>query len=181
MDKKTDIKEKSIGKIILVTGGQRSGKSLFAEQLSLRLSSNPVYIATATIHDDEMKNRVGKHRERRGPQWRNLELPLKVSSADISKDDVVLLDCLTLLATNWFFELREDSEAALAKVKQELKSLFEKGATIITVTNEIGMGGVSPNKLQRLFTDLQGSVNQFVANLSNEAYLLVSGIPVKIK
>ncbi|MDE6503569.1 MAG: bifunctional adenosylcobinamide kinase/adenosylcobinamide-phosphate guanylyltransferase, partial [Muribaculaceae bacterium] len=94
---------------------------------------------------------------------------------------VVLIDCLTIWASNWFFKLGEDPDAALAEMKAQLDSLFGRPLTYIIVTNEIGLGGVSENAMRRQFTDLQGAINQYVASLAHEVYLTVSGIPVKIK
>ena len=106
---------------------------------------------------------------------------MKVSEAGIGEGDVVLLDCLTLLATNWFFECGEDVKSTVNSVTAELDALFSRKADVIVVTNEIGLGGVSPNALQRRFADVQGAVNQWVAERASEVYLVVSGIPVKIK
>lgn len=181
MDKKADIEERGFGKIILVTGGQRSGKSVFAEKLALDLTPRPVYLATARIYDAEMLKRVELHQKRREKNWRTIEEPLYISEIEIYDKEVVLLDCLTLLSTNWMFEEKEDLDNALASIKNQLSQLLHKDNTFIIVTNEIGMGGVSANPLQRKFADLQGWINQYVAKLAEDVYLLVSGIPVKIK
>ena len=165
----------------MITGGQRSGKSLFAEHLALSRSDKPCYLATARVYDEEFRKRVDAHKARRGDRWVNLEIPLKVSEAGIGEGDVVLLDCLTLLATNWFFEGGEDVKSTVNSVTAELDALFSRKADVIVVTNEIGLGGVSPNALQRRFADVQGAVNQWVAERASEVYLVVSGIPVKIK
>jgi len=165
----------------MITGGQRSGKSLFAEHLALSRSDQPCYLATARVFDEEFRKRVDVHKARRGDRWVNLEIPLKVSEAGIGEGDVVLLDCLTLLATNWFFECGEDVKSTVNSVTAELDALFSRMADVIVVTNEIGLGGVSPNALQRRFADVQGAVNQWVAERASEVYLVVSGIPVKIK
>lgn len=165
----------------MITGGQRSGKSLFAEHLALSRSDQPCYLATARVYDEEFRKRVDVHKARRGDRWVNLEIPLKVSEAGIGEGDVVLLDCLTLLATNWFFECGEDVKSTVNSVTAELDALFSRMADVIVVTNEIGLGGVSPNALQRRFADVQGAVNQWVAERASEVYLVVSGIPVKIK
>lgn len=165
----------------MITGGQRSGKSLFAEHLALSRSDQPCYLATARVFDEEFRKRVDVHKARRGDRWVNLEIPLKVSEAGIGEGDVVLLDCLTLLATNWFFECGEDVKSTVNSVTAELDALFSRMADVIVVTNEIGLGGVSPNALQRRFADVQGAVNQWVAERASEVYLMVSGIPVKIK
>ena len=103
MDKATDYKEKA-PRVIMVTGGQRSGKSVFAEGMALEMSSHPTYLATARVYDEEMQNRVRIHQERRKSHWRNIEAPLSIETVGFSKDEVVLIDCLTLWATNWLFE-----------------------------------------------------------------------------
>lgn len=166
-------------RIILITGGERSGKSTYAEQLALRLSSNPVYLATAHIWDEEFRQRVERHQERRGPEWTNLEEEKWLSRHDVA-GRVVLVDCLTLWATNFITDPL-DVDAVLQQLKAEFDRLTQQEATFIFVTNEIGMGGVSPNALQRRFTDLLGWLNQYVAGKADEVTLLVSGIPVKIK
>lgn len=172
-------------KIILITGGQRSGKSQYAESMALSLSDNPVYIATAHVWDEEFKERVEKHQQRRGPQWENIEEERNLGSIYIY-NKVALIDCLTLLATNFFFAgSSEDSIPDVDKCLEEIKAEFDKftnqDATFIFVTNEIGSGGVSGNAIQRRFTDLLGWLNQYVAKKADEVYLTVSGIPVKIK
>ncbi|MCQ2258684.1 MAG: bifunctional adenosylcobinamide kinase/adenosylcobinamide-phosphate guanylyltransferase [Bacteroidaceae bacterium] len=178
-------------KIILITGGQRSGKSEQAERLALSLSSNPIYLATAKIWDEEFRQRVKKHQERRGPEWTNIEEEKELSKHDVG-GRVVLIDCLTLWATNFFFdesvaEPSKDGEGksqvqrALDAVKNEFDRFTQQDATFIFVTNEIGMGGVSENELQRKFTDLQGWMNQYVAEKADEVFLMVSGIKIKIK
>lgn len=166
-------------KIILITGGQRSGKSRQAEELALSLSENPVYLATAHIWDEEFRERVRKHQERRGPQWTNIEEEKNLSRHDLS-GRVVVIDCVTLWLTNFFFET-SDVEQTLETVKQEFDRFTAHDATYIFVTNEIGCGGVSENTVQRKFTDLQGWMNQYVASKADEVVLMVSGIAVKIK
>lgn len=166
-------------RIILITGGERSGKSTYAEQLALRLSSYPVYLATAHIWDEEFRQRVERHQERRGPEWTNLEEEKWLSRHDVA-GRVVLVDCLTLWATNFVTDPL-DVDAVLQQLKAEFDRLTQQEATFIFVTNEIGMGGVSANALQRRFTDLLGWLNQYVAGKADEVTLLVSGIPVKIK
>lgn len=168
-------------RIIMVTGGQRSGKSEFAEAMALGLAENPVYLATSAVADDkEFQERVRIHQQRRGPRWTTVEEPLHVGSAAPDRS-VVLVDCVTLWATNVFFSSGEDVGGALAVISAEIDELKRKSSTFIFVTNEIGLGGISENSLQRRFTDLQGRVNQLIASLADEVYLIVSGIPVKIK
>lgn len=166
-------------KIILITGGQRSGKSRQAEELALSLSENPVYLATAHIWDDEFRERVRKHQERRGPQWTNIEEEKYLSRHDLT-GRVVVIDCVTLWLTNFFFET-SDVEQTLETVKQEFDRFAVHDATYIFVTNEIGCGGVSENALQRKFTDLEGWMNQYIASKADEVVLMVSGIALRVK
>lgn len=167
-------------KVILVTGGQRCGKSEYAERLALQLSDCPVYIATAHAYDDEFRERIRRHKLRRGPQWCNIEEELELSAYDVS-GRIVLVDCVTLWATNFFFAKNEDTASALEAIKAEFDKLTDCDAQFIFVTNEIGLGGVSENAMRRHFTDLLGWVNQYIASKADEVVLLVSGIPVKIK
>ena len=167
-------------RIILITGGAPSGKSSYAEKLALSLSDAPVYLATARIWDEEFRERVRRHQARRGPQWTNIEEEKLLSRHDLA-GRVVLVDCLTLWATNFFFDLDSDVDRALAALQAEFDRFTTQDATFILVTNEIGMGGTSDNAIQRHFTDLQGWMNQYVAARADEVVLMVSGIPVKIK
>ena len=173
-------------KVILITGGQRSGKSLAAERMALNLSSTPVYMATAHAWDDEFKQRIARHQERRGPCWTNIEEE-KMLSKHLLYNKVVVVDCITLWCTNFFYGASNntstlpDVDRTLEELKAEFDKLTAQEATFIFVTNEIGSGGVSNNALQRRFTDLQGWMNQYVAARADEVYLMVSGIAVKIK
>lgn len=175
-----------MGKIILITGGQRSGKSRYAEELALSLSDHPVYVATAHIWDEEFRQRVLRHQERRGPQWTNIEEERELSRYDLT-GQVAVIDCITLWCTNFFFDRNKpDNEQptvdeALKLLKEEFNRFTNQDATLIFVTNEIGAGGVSTDVIQRRFTDLQGWMNQYVAQKADEVILMVCGIPVKIK
>ena len=189
-------------KIILITGGERSGKSRYAEEMALSLSDHPIYLATARIWDEEFRQRVKIHQSRRGPEWTNVEEE-KFLSHHKFNGEVILIDCITLWTTNFFFDYvsspyhsSEKSisyeghmalsgirqvEDTLETVKNEFLKFTNQNATFIFVTNEIGMGGTPANDVQRRFTDLLGWVNQFVASQADEVILMVSGIPVKIK
>ncbi|MEE1175956.1 MAG: bifunctional adenosylcobinamide kinase/adenosylcobinamide-phosphate guanylyltransferase [Paludibacteraceae bacterium] len=171
-----------MAKIILITGGQRSGKSSYAEKMALSLSDNPVYMATAHIWDDEFRERVLRHQERRGPQWTNIEEEKYISKYDLF-GRVVLVDCLTLWSTNFFYEAGDDASVddVLDTLKLEFDAFTRQNATFVLVTNEIGLGGTSINAVQRRFTDLLGWLNQYVASKADSVILMVSGIPVKIK
>lgn len=168
-------------RIILITGGERSGKSACAEKMALSLSHNPVYMATAHVWDEEFRQRVLMHQKRRGAEWTNIEEEFCLSAHDVN-GRVVLVDCLTLWATNFFFRNQEaDLQEVLEEMKEEMARFLQQDATFIFVTNEIGMGGVSANAIQRRFTDLLGWLNQHMATLADEVILMVSGIEVRIK
>ncbi len=194
-------------KIILITGGQRSGKSTYAEKLTLDLAAGQqaVYMATAKIWDEEFAHRVQLHKERRGPQWINIEEEKYLSRHNVA-GKVVLIDCVTLWSTNFFFDLSteeslpdnsfslrttmdasqaEQSATLVERTLQQIKEEFEKfttqDATFVFVTNEIGLSGVSENKVQRQFTDLLGWLNQYIASKADEVVFMISGIPMKIK
>ena len=183
-----------MGKIILVTGGQRSGKSTYAEKMALELSGNNkcIYMATAKVWDDEFAKRVALHKQRRGEQWINIEEEKFLSKHNVA-GKVVLVDCVTLWSTNFFFEISTSSEnessgekgnvvkRSLEAVKDEFDKFTRQDATFVFVTNEIGLSGVSDNKIQRQFTDLLGWLNQYIASKADEVYFMVSGIPLKIK
>ena len=169
-----------MGKIVLITGGQRSGKSSFAQRLALERSEHPVYMATSRVWDDEHSRRIERHRADRGPQWENIEEE-KYPSVHELNGRTVVVDCVTLWCTNFFFDLDGDADRALAEVKAEFDRLSTVDADFIFVTNEIGLGGVSENALQRRFTDLQGWVNQHIARRADTVYMMVSGLPVRIK
>lgn len=187
-----------MAKIIMITGGQRSGKSSFAERMALELTEGckqgPVYLATARIWDSEFAHRVERHKARRGERWTNLECEKYISECNL-QGRVVVIDCVTLWATNFIFDVSSAAESAeaadaadgtlvervLGLMKRELHKLAKQEATLIFVTNEIGLGGVSENKLQRQFTDIEGWFNQHLAEYADDVYLMVSGIPVKIK
>lgn len=171
-------------KIILITGGQRSGKSVYAEKLALSLSPTPVYIATAHVWDAEFSERVRRHKERRGAQWTNIEEEKHLSKHDIG-GKVAVIDCITLWCTNFFFNNdggeQPTVDEALDEIKQEFDRFTDQDATMIFVTNEIGSGEVSGNAVQRRFTDMQGWMNQYVAGRADEVIMMVCGIPVKVK
>ena len=167
-------------KIILITGGQRSGKSKKAEELALSLSPNPVYMATAHIWDEEFRERVRKHQARRGPQWTNIEEETALSQHDMT-GRVVVIDCVTLWLTNFFFANNSDVDKSLELAKAEFEKFTKPDATYIFVTNEIGSGGVSENAIQRKFTDLEGWMNQYIASKADEVILMVSGIEIRVK
>lgn len=167
-------------KIILITGGQRSGKSTYAQELALSLSANPVYLATSAVWDEEHRQRIERHKRDRGPEWTNVEELTDIQNVDVS-GRVVVIDCVTLWATNFFMANDGDVEDTLAQLKERFVQFTAREAIFIFVTNEIGLGGISSNDLQRRFTDLIGWMNQFIARVADEVVLMVSGMAVKIK
>lgn len=182
------------GKIVLVTGGARSGKSAFAEKLAAKFGVSVGYIATAQIYDEEMRYRVKLHRERRPDNWQTYEAPYWADKAIVEAADshkVLLFDCLTLYLSNLLCLMPEE-ELTDDKVYSMLTEQMEKllaaaqtavtqGATIIFVTNEVGAGIVPENKLARLYRDLSGLANQKIAAAADEVYAVMAGIPVNIK
>ena len=167
-------------RIILITGGQRSGKSEKAEELALSLSPHPVYLATAHVWDEEFRERIRRHQQRRGPQWTNIEEEIALSRHDLT-GRVVVIDCVTLWLTNIFFAKESNVNLSLEDAKKEFDAFTQHDATYIFVTNEIGCGGTSENAVQRQFTDLQGWMNQYIAQKADEVLLMVSGIEVRVK
>jgi Adenosyl cobinamide kinase/adenosyl cobinamide phosphate guanylyltransferase len=185
-----------MGKIILVTGGARSGKSTFAEETARKLGGNVVYIATSKACDDEMIERIKKHRSQRPEEWVTIEAykDMDLHLKDILKDkDAVLLDCITIMVSNLMLEKAMDWEGIPAEeinrveayVKVEIEKLIKVASdadvTFIIVTNELGMGVVPPYELGRAVRDIAGRANQMLARAAEEVYLCVSGIPVRIK
>lgn len=166
--------------IMLIIGGQRSGKSRYAQDLALSLTPNPVYLATSRIWDEEFRQRVLRHQADRGPEWTNIEEEKLLSRHDLT-GRVVVIDCVTLWCTNFFFDNQGQVEASLEQIKREFDALVRQDATFLFVTNELGLGGVPMDETQRKFTDLQGWVNQYIASKADKVVLMVSGIALKIK
>jgi len=166
--------------VVFVTGGQRSGKSSYAQQLAELKSEAPVYLATAHIWDEDFQKRVERHKSDRGEQWVTLEEEVEISRFDL-KGKTVVLDCVTLWLTNIFYRNNSDVDRSLEQAKNEWKKFTKQEFTAIVVSNELGMGVHPENELARKFADLQGWMNQHIASCSDEVVLMVSGIPVEIK
>ena len=167
-------------RIILITGGQRSGKSSYAQKLALSLTDNPVFLATSAVWDEEHRLRIERHKRDRGAEWTNIEELKDLQKVNVNQR-VVVIDCVTLWSTNFFHELNGDLEYSLAAITERFDAFIKQNAVFIFVTNELGLGGTSENDLQRRFTDLLGWVNQYIASQSDEVVLMVSGIAIKIK
>lgn len=167
-------------KIIFVTGGQRSGKSAFAQSLAESLSDHRVYLATARHWDADFHKRIRLHQEARGEGWETLEEEKYLSRHDLS-GKVILLDCITLWLTNIYHDNEYKMQPSLSEAKEEWNKFIEQDFTLIVVSNEIGMGMHAMDESTRHFADMHGWINQHVASSADEVYLTVSGIPVKIK
>lgn len=177
-----------MARTILITGGARSGKSVLAEKLALEYPAPLCYLATAQTLDDEMLQRVRLHRERRGAEWHTLEEPLDLLRALKDSDGrhgVILVDCITLWLSNLLFacESREGDpeELVLSDVRQVAAVLNEMESAVILVSNEVGMGIVPENRLARLYRDIAGRANQLLAAAVDEVYVVISGIPLRLK
>lgn len=167
--------------IYLITGGERSGKSSYAQNLALQLSETPMYIATARKWDSDFQNRIDRHQQERDERWTNIEKEKYLSEITFS-EKTALIDCVTLWLTNFFTDNKYDVELSLEEAKKEFLSIAnQEKTTLIIVTNEIGMGVHAATEIGRKFTELQGWMNQFLASKADEVVLMVSGIPVKIK
>jgi len=177
--------------MIFVTGGARSGKSTFAQQLGENLPGKRLFVATAEAFDGEMEQRIRKHREQRGDRWDTREEPVDIGEILRSVRGVyetVLVDCLTVWMSNLMCRCGDGDEPGVASdeavsriVDDFFLGLEGFQGTVIVVSNEVGMGIVPDNKLARDYRDRLGFLNQRAAREADEVYLLCSGIPVKIK
>jgi adenosylcobinamide kinase/adenosylcobinamide-phosphate guanylyltransferase len=182
-----------MSKITLVTGGSRSGKSSFAENL-LKDTDDVLYIATAIITDKEMGHRIKKHVDSRNSKWTTYEGFFDLDKAIEQYDmDNIMLDCVTIMTTNLMFKQEQDfdnmSMEEVDDLLKDIKVQFEKlilkarvsNKNLVMVTNEVGLGLVPESKLSRIFRDIAGFVNQYIASLSDEVYLICCGLPLKLK
>ncbi|WP_109438570.1 MULTISPECIES: bifunctional adenosylcobinamide kinase/adenosylcobinamide-phosphate guanylyltransferase [Aquimarina] len=163
-----------------ITGGERSGKSNYAQNLALQLSNNPYYLATSRIWDDNHRQRIDRHVADRDERWISIEEEKELSKV-IQSSSVVVIDCVTLWLTNFFVDTENNIELSLAQAKAEFDKLLKIEATILIISNEIGMGVHATTEVGRKFTELQGWMNQHIAKHADKAILMVSGIPVEIK
>lgn len=166
--------------IYYITGGQRSGKSSFGQKLALSLSDNPVYLATSRHWDGEYEKRIDGHKADRDERWTNIEEEKHIGKL-VFNQRVVLVDCVTLWLTNFFVDTKNDVDQSLQLAKSEFDGLTTQNSDFIFISNEIGMGTHAHTEIGRKFTDLQGWMNQFIAEKSDQAWLMVSGIPMKLK
>lgn len=177
-------------RMTLILGGARSGKSTYAQKLAAERGHHVLYVATAEARDDEMAARISVHQAERPDHWRTLDAPLRVGERitdKIGSADVVLLDCLTLLASNVIAPLPEpiSYEAAETSLRREIDGLIDayskSTAEWILISNEVGLGLVPPYPLGRVYRDALGRANQRLAGVADEVLFLVAGLPMKIK
>ena len=166
--------------IWFITGGARSGKSRYAQELALKKTQKPVYIATARHWDDDFEDRIERHKRDRDQRWVTIEEEKYLSRLDLN-GKVAVIDCVTLWLTNLFLDLNNDVTLSLQAFKKEIDALAGKDATLIIVSNELGMGLHADSEIGRKFTDLQGWANQYVAEKAAKAIFMVSGIPMELK
>jgi adenosylcobinamide kinase/adenosylcobinamide-phosphate guanylyltransferase len=179
---------------ILIIGGARSGKSHFAQELALKSGKMVLFVATAVASDEEMRHRIEEHQRTRPSTWSILEVTTHVGNEILKKiggAQVVIIDCITLLVNNIFSQYADqtgehiDAPLVEKEVTGEISELVEcvnhLDAGFIMVTNEVGTGLVPANKMGRLYRDLLGKANQLLAQQADEVYLMVAGLPVRIK
>jgi len=179
---------------ILITGGARSGKSSYAQELASESGEKVLFVATAEALDEEMRQRIEEHKRNRPSSWTTLEITAGVGDKVLEKIGnarIVIIDCITLLINSIFNRAtdlssgRIDTSLAEKEVEEEINGLIDcmnkLDAGFIIVTNEVGMGLVPANETGRLYRDLLGRANSILAGYADEVYLMVSGLPVRIK
>jgi adenosylcobinamide kinase/adenosylcobinamide-phosphate guanylyltransferase len=166
---------------VFVLGGARSGKSAFGQRLAAECGEPVVYVATAAALDDEMADRIARHRAQRPQTWRTVETPSGIAGAlpaDLPDFATVLVEDLTLLLANL---MTDDAEQSEAQAIAEVHALVSLPAHVIVISNEVGLGIVPAFPLGRSFRDALGRVNQAAAAACDEVYLVVAGLPLRLK
>jgi adenosylcobinamide kinase/adenosylcobinamide-phosphate guanylyltransferase len=180
-----------MGELILILGGARSGKSDYGQRLAEELGGQRVlFVATAEARDDEMRARIKAHQHQRPDGWRTLEAPLDVSCTlprSAQDAQVILLDCLTLLVSNILLAQGKSADEALAhqavmdEIYAILQWLKKQSATVIVVSNEVGLGLVPPYPLGRMYRDLLGRANCLLAAEADQVYMMFAGLPIELR
>jgi len=182
-------------KCVFISGGARSGKSRFAQEMAAGTGKKVLFVATAEALDADMQARITNHQNQRPQSWQTLEAATDVAGfieGCICDYEIVLLDCLTLLVANILsgsdrefsekeFDANEAESRVLAEVQAIIDLMGKSGALFIIVSNEVGLGIVPENRPARIYRDLLGKANQLVASHANEVYFMISGIPMKVK
>lgn len=175
--------------LTLILGGARSGKSDYAEKLAASMGQHILYIATAEAKDEEMAARIKAHQQARPAQWQTVEAPQNVGAAlgaISNRPDAILLDCLTLLASNIVLAMEEQPQPAIEialqkEIDQLLAAQARLSAPLIVVSNEVGLGLVPPYPLGRIYRDVLGRANQQLAGRANRVLFMVAGLPMTVK
>jgi len=170
-------------KIVLVLGGVRSGKSQYAQEFGAR-GKRVAFLATGQACDDEMRERIARHRADRPPSWTTIEAPVALEEALRQcgdQFDTIVIDCLTVWTANLMEHEAQDGERVLAHADLLARVLSSVSASVILVSNEVGSGIVPANEMARSYRDLLGGVNQRVAAAADEVVLMVAGCPLFIK
>lgn len=174
-------------RMVLLLGGARAGKSQFAERLAERWGNRVLYVATAQAGDAEMQARVEQHRARRPAHWHTVEEPLAVASAVepyLPEADTVLLDCMTLWASNVLIAEGDPARAQerlLAEIERLVEACRRRGVLLLVVSNEVGQGVVPAYPLGRQFRDVLGRANQLLARHADAVLYFIAGLPVELK
>ena len=174
-------------KTILILGGARSGKSHFAQELAKKLGDKVLFVATGEALDEEMQARISEHKKARPKNWRTLEIPTGIGKGieqQIGDAEVVIIDCLTLLVSNLLRgepNCPEAEKRVTTEIDELLACMDKLYASFVIVSNEVGMGLVPETRLGRIYRDLLGKANQLMAQHISEVYLMIVGIPFKVK
>lgn len=181
-------------KTVFLLGGARSGKSFYAQELAKQMAEAVLFVATATAGDEDMHRRIKKHQQDRPQEWHTLEAPFEVGKQiedTVEDEELVIIDCLTLLVNNIFcrhdetqFDNIEDSlleKEVITEIKAIISCIKKVDASFIIVSNEVGLGLVPDNRMGRLYRDILGRANQMIGQAADEVYLMVAGIPLRVK
>jgi adenosylcobinamide kinase / adenosylcobinamide-phosphate guanylyltransferase len=181
-------------KVILLLGGARSGKSHFAQEYARQHGEKVLFVATATAGDEDMRQRIEKHKKDRPSNWRSLEAATDIGKqieANAGNAQFIVIDCITMLVNNIFNRYNENQfvsiaetvleKEVVAEIKQLQKCLKKVDASFLIISNEVGLGLVPDNRMGRLYRDILGRANQMLARTADEVYLLVAGIPMMVK
>ena len=169
---------------LLVLGGARSGKSSFALDLCNNMEGSRFFIATAQAFDDEMEDRIKRHRDDRGNEWQTIEEHLEISKRIIENDNmdsIILVDCLTLWLSNQYMKYEPDNDMIYRKMDELVAGLSDIKGRVVLVSNEVGMGIVPENKLARLYRDAAGAMNRRIADKAEKVVITFSGLPMVLK
>ena len=181
-------------KIILLLGGARSGKSHFAQEYARRNVGKVLFVATATAGDEDMRLRIVKHKEDRPSHWRTLEATTEIGiriEANAGDAELIIIDCITMLVNNIFSRYDERQfdtisnavleKEVIAEIEQLQQCLKKVNASFLIISNEVGLGLVPDNRMGRLYRDILGRANQMLTQTADEVFLLVAGIPLRVK